>query len=143
VRADLRAGLVHRRALRVDEGLTVPRVSPAFTQFADMPPVFATAYMVGFVEATCIDALAGYLDEHERTVGTHIDMSHTAATPVGMQVTAEVELISVEGRELRFRIECRDEREVIGRGTHRRVVIDAARFTARALAKGRFPPTDP
>ena len=139
MRADLPVGLVHRRVLTVDESLTVPRVSPAFTQFADMPPVFATAYMVGFVEATCIDSLAAYLDDNERTVGTHIDMSHSAATPVGMRVTAEVELVAIEGRQLRFRVECHDEREVIGRGVHHRVVIDAPRFTARALAKAGQP----
>lgn len=102
-----------------------------------MPPVFATAFMVAFVEHTCIEALAPYLDEHEWTVGTHVDISHRAATPVGMQVTAEVELIATEGRCLTFRVECRDEREVIGAGTHERVVVDAPRFLASARAKAR------
>lgn len=136
MRADLRVGLRHRGVLTVDEGLTVPRVSPALPQFDDMPPVFATAYLVGFVEATCIDALAAHLEPGERTVGTHVDLSHCAATPVGMRVTADVELVAIEGRQLRFRVECRDERELIGEGSHHRVVVDARRFTARADAKG-------
>ncbi|HEX6979894.1 MAG TPA: thioesterase family protein [Alphaproteobacteria bacterium] len=133
----LRIGLRHVQTLTVDEGLTVPRVSTAFGSFRDMPAVFATAYMVGFVEATCIEALKPYLAAHQRTVGTYIDMSHSAATPVGMKVTAEVELIAIEGRRLRFRVECRDEREVIGAGYHERAIIDAAKFMARVEAKAR------
>jgi fluoroacetyl-CoA thioesterase len=135
MRDGLRAGLRHRRSLNVDEGLTVPHVSAAFGGFRTMPPVFATAYMVALVEDTCIEALAAYLEEHERTVGTHVTMSHCAATPVGMQVTAEVELVAVDGRSLRFEVECRDDRELIGAGTHDRAVVDAARFLARARAK--------
>lgn len=67
-----------------------------------MPAVFATAFMVGFVEWTCIEALRPYLAGHQRTVGTHVDMNHKAATSIGMQVTAEVELLAVEGRRRRF-----------------------------------------
>jgi fluoroacetyl-CoA thioesterase len=62
-------------------------------------------------------------------------MSHAAATPVGMRVTAEVELVAVEGRRLRFRVECRDEAEVIGSGFHERAVIDLPKFIARVEAK--------
>ena len=128
-------GLRHRETLAVDESLTVPQVSPAFAGFRDMPPVLATAYMVGFVEATCIEALKPYLGAGQRTVGTHVDMSHSAATPVGMQVTAEVELVEVEGRTLRFRVLCRDEAEVIGEGFHHRAIIEAAKFIARVQGK--------
>jgi fluoroacetyl-CoA thioesterase len=135
MRDELRAGLLHQRSLTVDAGLTVPQVSAAFSGFRSMPPVFATAYMVALVEDTCIEALAPYLEVHERTVGTHVSMSHCAATPVGMRVTAGVELIAIEGRSLRFRVECRDEKELIGAGTHERAVVDATSFLARALAK--------
>jgi fluoroacetyl-CoA thioesterase len=121
----------------VDKRLTVPEVSPAFGSFRDMPPVFATAYMVGFVEATCIEALAPYLAEAQRTVGIHVDLSHTAATPVGMKVTADVELVAVEGRKLRFRVACRDEAEAISSGHHDRFIIDAPKFLARVAAKAR------
>lgn len=136
MRDGLRPGLLHQRSLTVDAGLTVPRVSAVFTGFRDMPAVFATAYMVALVEDTCIAALQPYLEEHEWTVGTHVDVSHCAATPVGMRVTAEVELVAVEGRRLRFRVECRDEKELIGVGTHDRAVVDAPRFLARTVAKG-------
>ena len=100
-----------------------------------MPPVFATAYLVAFVEWTCTQALRGHLGEGQLTVGTRVELSHVAATPVGMQVTAEVELVAVEGRKLRFRAVCRDEAELIGEGFHERAVIDNARFLARMHAK--------
>ena len=89
-------GLRHSATLRVDEGLTVPQVSDHFAGFRDMPPVFATAYLVGFIENTCIEAVLPWLDEGQGTVGTYVDVSHVAATPAGMNLTAEVELIEVD-----------------------------------------------
>lgn len=131
----LQPGLKHSQSMRVDERLTVPAVSQAFTGFADMPPVFATAFLVGFVEWTCIEALRPYLEPGEKTVGVHVDLSHAAATPVGMTVTAEVELVAVEGRKLRFKAICRDDAEVISEGHHERHVIDADRFMTRLTKK--------
>lgn len=128
-------GLTHEATLRIDESLTVPRVSDRLEAFQDMPPVFATAFLVGFIEATCIEALAPYLDEGQGTVGTHVDVSHIAATPVGMTVTARVELIALEGRSLRFRVSVRDDRDLIGEGEHARAVIDRERFLARVNGK--------
>lgn len=133
----VQVGLRHSKTITVERGLTVPEVSPAFGSFRDMPPVFATAYMVGFIEATCIEALAPHLDAAQRTVGVHVDVSHSAATPVGMKVTADVELIAVEGRKLRFKVTCRDEAEAIGSGHHDRYIVDALKFLARAEAKAR------
>jgi fluoroacetyl-CoA thioesterase len=131
---ELKPGLRHVQTLGVDHSLTVPAVSKAFA-FEDMPPVFATAFMVGFIEWACIEALRPYLDADERTVGTHVDVSHTAATPVGMTVTAEIELIAIEGRKFRFKVACRDDAGPIGEGFHERAVIDLARFMARVAAK--------
>lgn len=129
-------GLRHSRTIAVSPGLTVPEVSPAFGDFRDMPPVFATAFMVAFVEATCIDALKPFLSARQHTVGTRVEMSHSAATPIGMSVTAEIALIEVEGRRLRFKVTCRDDAEVIGEGFHERFIIDRERFLARVAAKG-------
>src|SRR5437868_13695667 len=100
----LAVGLRHSQTIMVDDQLVVPAVSPAFTGFADMPPVFATALLVGFVEWTCIEALRPFLSPDQKTVGVHVDLSHSAATPVGIAVTAEVELTGIEGRRLRFRV---------------------------------------
>jgi fluoroacetyl-CoA thioesterase len=134
-RADLRAGLTLSRSIPVDASLIVPSVSPRFSSFADMPPVFATAFMVGFVEATCIEALRPYLLEGEHTVGTHIDISHVAATPIGLSVRAEIELTAVEGRKLSFRVRCLDDRELIGEGRHERAIICTSSFLAKVEAK--------
>jgi fluoroacetyl-CoA thioesterase len=131
---ELKPGLRHAKILTVDPGLTVPAVSPAF-DFHDMPAVFATAYMVAFIEATCLEAVKPFLSADQRTVGTRVEVSHSAATPVGMAVTAEVELIEVEGRRLRFRVECRDEQDVIGAGFHERFIVDLPKFLARLRAK--------
>ena len=133
--AELSPGLNHRQSLLVTSDLTVPAVSPALTQFADMPPVFATAFMVGFIEATCIALINPYLADGQHSVGTAIDISHTAATPVGMTVTASVELIEVDARRLRFRVSASDEAGPIGEGTHERSIIDVAKFMDRVSRK--------
>jgi fluoroacetyl-CoA thioesterase len=134
-RVALKPGLRFEQTLLIDERLTVPFVSDAFTGFADMPPVFATAFLVGFVEWTCVEALRPYLGAGQRTVGVHVDLSHSAATPIGMKVTAEVELMLINERWLRFKVACRDEVEVICTGQHDRVIIDSARFLARIEKK--------
>lgn len=129
--AELSPGLVHSETLMVTRELTVPAVSPALAEFADMPPVFATAFMVGFIEATCIALIRPYLEPGQHSVGTAIDVGHSAATPVGMMVMAEVELVEVEGRRLRFQVRARDEAGPIGEGMHERFIIDVAKFMDR------------
>jgi len=128
-------GLALSRTILIDPTLVVPSLPAAFPVMADMPPVFATAFMVAFVEATCIEALAPYLEAREATVGISVDMRHSGATPIGLQATAEVELVEAEGRRLRFRVGCRDQSEQIGEGWHERFLIDRARFSARLDAK--------
>jgi fluoroacetyl-CoA thioesterase len=127
------AGLTHSATIQVTPELTVPEL-PAF-DLADMPPVFATAYMVAFIETTCIAALKPHLAAGQHSVGTHVDVSHLAATPVGMSVTATVELVAAEGRKLRFKVSCRDDKDLIGEGFHERVVIDLAKFMTRLDGK--------
>jgi fluoroacetyl-CoA thioesterase len=100
-----------------------------------MPPVFATAMMIGFIEQTCIQGLRPYLSQSQKTVGTHIDISHIAATPVGMSIEAEVELTEIDGRSLTFRVRCSDAAGLIGEGVHRRAIIDGQRFAERLEAK--------
>src|SRR5437899_5675706 len=93
-----------------------------------MPAVFATGFMVGMVEWACIRAIGTHLEPGELTVGVHVNLSHAAATPVGMEVVARVRLEEVDGRRLTFRAELDDERERICEGRHQRFVIDRARF---------------
>ena len=133
--ADLKVGLKYSETLTVGEALSVPAQARHFDPQTDMPPVFATAQMIAFVEWTCVHALAPYLGPDQRTVGTKVEMTHTAATPVGMRVTAAIELVEIRDRTLRFRVSCRDEKDPIGEGFHERAVIDHARFMARLARK--------
>ncbi|MEQ8443678.1 MAG: thioesterase family protein [Alphaproteobacteria bacterium] len=110
------------------DDLTVPEVSDSLTAFSDMPRVFATAYMVAFAEAACIECIAPYRVEDEHTVGTYVDINHVAATPPGMEICAEVCLVEAAGRTLTFDVTLRDDLEIIGRGRHQRAVISRSRF---------------
>jgi fluoroacetyl-CoA thioesterase len=132
---DLKPGLRHSETIRVGEALTVPAQGRALGFTQEMPPVFATANMIAFVEWTCVAALAPYLAAHQRTVGTRVEISHSAATPIGMEITAEIELVEIDGRRLRFRVCCRDEAEPIGGGFHERMIVDHRRFMARLERK--------
>lgn len=124
----LKVGLVHTETIEITPNITVPGMDSIFPGFSQMPAVFATAYLVGFAEWTCMQALQPFLASGQKTVGLHIGIDHIAATPIGMQATAEVELIAIEGRKLRFKIACRDNQETIGTGIHDRFVIDISRF---------------
>jgi fluoroacetyl-CoA thioesterase len=132
---DLKPGLKGSSTISVAEDLTVPSVAADHFGFSDMPPVFATAYLVGFVEWACIQVLKPYLSQAQRTVGVHVDLSHTAATPIGMNVTADVELVERNDRKLRFKVAVRDDAEVISEGFHERYIIDVERFMARVAKK--------
>lgn len=121
-------GLRHSEQFTVEPRHTVTQVDISWPGFQDMPTVLATAMMVAFMEQTCIQGLTPFLLPGQKTVGTHVDVSHVSATPVGMKVSAEVELIAIEGRTLLFKVSCHDEAGLIGEGLHRRVIIDAARF---------------
>src|SRR5580765_7901144 len=132
---DLKPGLRYSETLTVAEALTVPAQAQHFDRATEMPPVFATAQMIAFVEWTCVHALAPYLAPHQRTVGTRVEISHSAATPIGMTVTAEIELLEIDGRRLRFKVGCLDEAEPIGEGFHERMIVDHDRFMARLAPK--------
>jgi fluoroacetyl-CoA thioesterase len=133
--ADLELGLRHSETLTVSEALSVPAQARHFDPSTEMPPVFATAQMIAFVEWTCVHALAPYLGADQRTVGTRVEMTHTAATPIGMTVMAEVELVAIKDRTLCFKVSCHDEKDPIGDGFHERTVIDNPRFLARLARK--------
>lgn len=131
-------GLTQTVSLQANEGPLVTAFTPRFTALADLPPVFATAFMAGFMEWACIEALKPCLADGQDTVGTQIYLSHVAPAPTGMpmvtKVTARVELVEVKGRSLRFRVDCYDESDLIGSGFHERVVIDTARLGQGAQA---------
>lgn len=97
--------------------------------------VYATPAMIGLMEGTCLAAVDPHLPAGLATVGTQINVSHLAATPVGMMVRATAELTEIAGKKLSFRIEAYDEKEKIGEGTHQRYIIDINKFLQRAESK--------
>ena len=97
--------------------------------------VLATPIMVNLMEAAALQAVERFMPAGHQTIGTHLDVKHFAATPVGMKVRAHAELVRVEGRTLTFRIQAEDEREAIGEGIHERLIINVERFDARMQRK--------
>jgi fluoroacetyl-CoA thioesterase len=114
---------------------TVPRLFPDAAVMADMPDVFATARMVGLMEWACVNQLLPFYEAGECSLGIAVDVTHVAPTPPGLTVTVETEVTAVEGRFVSFRVRAHDGVEVIGEGTHRRAVVLAQRFAAKAVAK--------
>jgi fluoroacetyl-CoA thioesterase len=102
---------------------------------AMLPPVLATPIMIMMMENAALNAIKPYLDANESALGTRVDVRHIAATPVGRTVTANAEVIKVDGRHIEFRIDAMDGTEPIGAGIHERMIIDLARFTERLKEK--------
>jgi fluoroacetyl-CoA thioesterase len=132
----LKPGIAYEHRFVVPFTKTVPALYPESEEFLAMPEVFATGFLVGLLEWACIKAINPHLDwPAEQTVGTHIDVSHEAATPPGLEVTARVELVEVNGRKLIFEVEAHDGVDRISKGRHERVVINRERFDARVGEK--------
>jgi len=93
----LKTGLTHRFAYKVPASKTVPHTYPEAPEIASMPNVFATGFMIALMEWTCMQLLAPHLDPGEGSVGVHVDVSHLAATPIGMTVTVDVECVEISG----------------------------------------------
>jgi fluoroacetyl-CoA thioesterase len=104
---------------------------------ADGPRVLATPAMIMYLEMVSRDLAKEHLDPGYDTVGTHVDVKHLAATPLDMSVTYHAELLEVNERRLRFRVDAFDEKEKVGEGFHERAIINVAKFAERVKAKGR------
>ena len=130
-------GLRHTFSYKVPENKTVPYTYPESDLIANMPKVFATGFMIVLMEWACADLLAPHLDQGEGSLGTHVDVSHLAATPPGMTVAVEAELVAVEGRKLTFKVRAHDGMDLIGEGRHERVVVAWDRFNAKVAEKAK------
>ncbi|MET0789948.1 MAG: thioesterase family protein [Polyangiaceae bacterium] len=135
MKPSLSQGLTFEFSYRVPEHKTVPHVYPESPLFQAMPPVFATAYLVGLVEWACMEAMQPHLEAGEQSLGVDIRLSHTAATPSGFTVKVLVVLEAVVGRRLTFRVSAHDGVDAIGEGTHERVVIQTERFLQKVAKK--------
>ena len=118
-----------RAEVIVTEAHTAPRVG------SGRVPVLATPVMINLMEAAALDAVEALLPDGHQSLGIQLDVSHHAATPVGMRVVATARLVGVEGRRLRFEVEAHDEKETIGGGSHERIVVNVARFDERVQKK--------
>ena len=132
MKESLKPGIKYEHKFLVPSSKTVPALYPEAEEFLAMPEVFATGFLVGFLEWACIKCINPHIDwPKEQTVGTHINVTHQAATPPGLEVTASVELIEVDGRRLVFRVEAHDSVEVISKGQHERFIINKEKFDAK------------
>lgn len=126
---NLRPGLTGSAEIVVGTRDTAPHVG------SGKIGVLATPIMVNLMEAAALHAVEKFMPPGYQTVGTHLDVKHFAATPVGLRVRAEAELLKVDGRTLTFRLTASDERETIGEGTHERLIINVERFDQRMQRK--------
>lgn len=132
----LKVGIKYEHKFIIPKSKTVPNIYPESEEFKIMPEVFATGYLVGFLEWACILAIKPHLDwPAEQSVGTHINVSHEAATPVGLEVIANVELTKIEGKKLTFNVEARDSIDVISKGVHERFIINKEKFDNKVKEK--------
>lgn len=100
-----------------------------------LPPVFSTPYLVLIMENAALNAIKQYLEPGESAVGTHVDIRHLVATPIGREVTGHAEVIRTEGRRIDFRIWATDGAEDIGSGTHERTVVSVTRIIEKMAVK--------
>jgi fluoroacetyl-CoA thioesterase len=97
--------------------------------------VLSTPNMIKFMEWTCRETVQPHLEQGYDTVGTHVNVAHLAAAPMGMAVTFKAEVTGVTDRRVQFRVEAWDEKEKVGEGTHERAVINVAKFATRLAEK--------
>lgn len=125
----IKPGLIGSAELLVGEQHTAPSIGSGQVR------VLATPVMINLMEAAALDAAEGLLPDGHQSLGTHLDVSHVAATPVGMTVRATAEVTAVQGNKIVFRVAAHDELDLIGEGSHQRVVVDVARFDRRVQQK--------
>lgn len=116
---------------------TVDHTNTAASLGSGLVPVFGTPALIALLELAAVHAVTEHLPPGSTSVGTHLDVRHLAATPVGMSVRATATLSQVDGRRLTFAVEAYDETEKIGEGSHTRMIVDAARFVQRTEEKLR------
>ncbi|MGE5317039.1 MAG: thioesterase family protein [Chloroflexota bacterium] len=125
----IKIGTIGKQQLVVTIELTAARYGSGLIE------VFATPAMIALMEKTCQESVQDQLDAGHLTVGTLVNVKHLKATPVGMSVECESELIAWEGRKLTFKVVAKDEQGVIGEGLHERFIINEADFMSKLVSK--------
>lgn len=133
----LKVGDTTEFSYRIPATKTVPHLYPEAHEFQLMPTVFATGFMVGLMEWTCLHVLEPHIEANEGSLGVHINVSHIAATVPGQTVTVTAECTKIAGRRITFHVRAHDGIEVIGEGEHERVVVNWAKFEQRVNEKAK------
>ena len=129
----LKTGLTGSAQIVVGDAQTAPRIGSGRVR------VLATPVMINMMEVAALDAIEALLPPGHQSLGTHLDVGHYAATPVGMTLRATAQVTKIEGRTVAFRVEAFDDRERIGDGTHSRVIVNVERFDQRIQKKLQSP----
>lgn len=127
----LEVGMTHEMSMRVKPEHSAARF------VRDVPDVFASAAMIAFIEETCAALVAPYLEPGQTTVGTNFQLTHQAATPIGMAVTVKAQLVEIDRRRLKLAVEVYDEVEKVSEGFHERFIIDQDKFAAKVETKAQ------
>lgn len=125
----IKTGLQGRAEMTAGEQHTAPSIGSGAIH------VLGTPVMINLMEAAALNAVERLLPSGHQSLGIHLDVSHVAATPVGMKVYATAEVTEVDGNRVKFRVEAHDELDLIGEGTHERVVVNVERFDRRVRKK--------
>ena len=126
---DLKTGIKNSKEIVVTEDMT------AATAGSGGQRVFSTPHMIALMETTAWSSVEPCMEEGKTTVGTHLDISHLSATPVGAHVVCESELIDIDRKKLVFSVKASDDAGLIGEGTHERFIIDIEKFMAKTEGK--------
>ena len=127
--SEIPIGTSGERELLVTDDVAMDFLGPATAR------VLGTSYLIVNLEFAARNAVKPLLDDGFDTVGTHVDVRHLAATPIGMHVRFRAEVIGVEDRKVRFKVEAFDDKEKVAEGMHERFIINVARFAAKLQAK--------
>ena len=133
----LQPGASAQHSFRIPAEKTVPYLYPEAREFQMMPTVFATGFMVGLMEWTCLHILDPHLEDGEGSLGVKINVSHLAATVPGQTVTVDAECTRIEGRRIYFHVRAHDGLDLIGEGEHERMVVNWEKFEQRVNDKAK------
>lgn len=137
MKATLEVGAKAEFSFRIPATKTVPYLYPEAHEFQLMPTVFATGFMVGLMEWTCLKIVDPHLDEGEGSLGVRIDVTHLAATVPGQTVTVDAECTKIEGRRLYFHVKAHDGIDLISEGAHERMIVNWEKFIGRVNDKAK------
>ena len=137
MKATLQPGARTEFSFRIPAEKTVPHLYPEAHEFQMMPTVFATGFMVGLMEWTCLKVLEAHIEPGEGSLGVHIDVSHLAATVPGQTVTVDAECTKIDGRRISFHVKAHDGLDLIGEGRHERMIVNWEKFEQRVNDKAK------